>query len=36
MSDSQFLGVLGLLIFSAIVIGFVIGWSANPTDDHDG
>lgn len=35
MSDARFFGVLALLAISTLVIGFVLGWSANPSDDHD-
>lgn len=36
MSDARFFGILLLLSVSAIVFGFVVGWCANPSDDHDG
>lgn len=35
MTDAQFFGVIGLLLISAMTIGFVIGYAANPTDSHD-
>jgi hypothetical protein len=35
MSDARFFGVLMLLVVSAVVIGFVLGWAANPDDSHD-
>jgi hypothetical protein len=35
MTDERFIGVLCLLIVSALVIGFIIGWCANPSDGHD-
>lgn len=35
MSDTRFLGVLALLSLSILVIGFILGWCANPSDDHD-
>jgi hypothetical protein len=35
MTDARFFGVLCLLVISAIVIGFIIGWCANPSDSHD-
>jgi hypothetical protein len=35
MTDGRFFGLVGLLIFSALAFGFVMGWCANPSDDHD-
>lgn len=35
MSDDRFFGVLTMLGIAVLVLGFVIGWCANPDDDHD-
>jgi hypothetical protein len=34
MSACQGLGLLALVMVSGIIIGFVLGWCANPSDDH--
>jgi len=35
MTDTEFLGVLALVALGFAVLGYVIGWCANPSDDHD-
>jgi len=35
MSDGQILGLAALLCLSFLVLGFIVGWCANPSDDHD-
>lgn len=36
MSDARYFGIMGLLLLSALFIGFVLGWNSNPDDSHDG
>lgn len=35
MTDTRLFGVCVLLSLSALIIGFIMGWCANPDDDHD-
>jgi hypothetical protein len=35
MSDLQGLALVAALMVCTLVIGFVVGWTANPSDDHD-
>lgn len=35
MTPTEIIGVVGLLSVSVFVVGFVVGYCANPADDHD-
>jgi hypothetical protein len=35
MSGSEVIGLIAAFFISGAVIGFVMGWTANPSDGHD-
>jgi hypothetical protein len=35
VSDERFFGIIALLMLSAFVVGFVIGWCIQDSDDDD-
>jgi hypothetical protein len=33
VTDARFFGILALFAISLLVIGFIVGWAANPNGD---